>query len=284
VVTLRGPAGGGGTALGGVRLVATDLDGTVVRRDGTLSARVLAALDAVEDAGVPVVFVTGRPPRWMRPVVEQTGHRGLAVCANGAYVFDLATERVVERFLLAVDDAREAVRQVRAVLPDAVFAVERHESYAHEAAYTMRWESPEVAVVPTADDLLDEPVGKLLVRVEDSDGDAMLTAVTDRLAGLVTVTHSNQRDSLLEISARGVTKASTLERLAAERGIVAAEVVAFGDQPNDVPMLAWAGTGYAMADGHPAALAAVSRQARSVDEDGVALVLEQLLTQGTLPD
>jgi Cof subfamily protein (haloacid dehalogenase superfamily) len=264
-------------------MVATDLDGTLVRRDGVVTPRTRAALDAVEDAGVQVVFVTGRPPRWMHPVVEATGHRGLAVCANGAYVYDLATEQVVGRYLLEVDVARETVDRVRGVLPDAVFAVERHESYAHEAAYRMRWESPEVGVVPTADDLLDEPMGKLLVRVEDSDGDSMLAAVTEVLGELVTVTHSNQADCLLEISAAGVTKASTLALLADEHGITAAEVVAFGDQPNDLPMLTWAGTAYAMADGHPRVLAAVERRAAPAAEDGVAQVLEVLLAEGRLP-
>src|SRR4029079_1425070 len=125
-------------SLGRVRLVATDLDGTVVRRDGTVSPRMVAALRAVEDAGVPVVLVTGRPPRWMYPVVEATGHRGTAVCANGALVYDLATERVVDRDLLEPEAPREVVRGLRAALPRAVFAVERHESYAHERAYRMR--------------------------------------------------------------------------------------------------------------------------------------------------
>lgn len=269
-------------ALGQVRLVATDLDGTIVRHDGTVSPRTVAALNAVEDAGLPVVLVTGRPPRWMHPVVEATGHRGVAVCANGAYVYDLATETVLDRFLLDTDLGLEVVRRLRKALPGAVFAVERHESYAHEAAYRMRWESPDVGVVGSAEDLFAEPVGKLLVRVEGSDGDTMLAAARDELGDLVTTTHSNQSDCLLEISAAGVTKASTLARVAAGYGVGPAAVVAFGDQPNDVPMLEWAGAGYAMANAHPGVLAAVRRRTASVDDDGVALVLEQLLADGTL--
>src|SRR3712207_3885891 len=87
-----------GTTLEGMappRLVASDLDGTLVRSDGTVSDRTRAALEAVEAAGSVLVLVTGRPPRWMHPVVEATGHRGIAVCANGALVYDLHTERVV---------------------------------------------------------------------------------------------------------------------------------------------------------------------------------------------
>jgi hydroxymethylpyrimidine pyrophosphatase-like HAD family hydrolase len=91
------------------------------------------------------------------------------------------------------------------------------------------------------------------------------------------VTHSDVNDCLLEVSALGVSKASTLARLAASWGIEPADVVAFGDMPNDVDMLRWAGTGYAMADGHPEVLAAVDNHARTILEDGVAEVLESLL-------
>ncbi len=111
----------------------------------------------------------------------------------------------------------------------------------------------------------------------------MLAAAREVLGDLVSVTHSNPRDCLLEISAPGVTKASTLALLAGRLGIGPAQVLAFGDQPNDLPMLAWAGAAYAMGGSHPEVLAAVARRTGSVDEDGVAVVLEQLLATGTLP-
>jgi len=271
------------SSLGPVRLVATDLDGTVVRYDGTVSARTVAALAAIEDAGLPVVFVTGRPPRWMAPIVEATGHRGVAVCANGALVYDLHSGAVLDRFLLEPALALEAVGRLRGRLPGVAFAVERHESYAHEQAYRMRWESDDVITVATAEDLLDEPIAKLLARDESSTGDLMLAVARDVLGDLVAVTHSNQQDCLLEISAPGVTKASTLAVLAGRLGVEAESVLAFGDQPNDLPMLLWAGNAYAMSGSHPEVLAAVSRRAGSVDDDGVAVVLEQLLAAGTLP-
>ncbi len=270
-------------ALGQVRLVATDLDGTIVRPDGSVSARVRAALAAVEDAGVPLVLVTGRPPRWMHPVVEATGHRGIAICANGAMVYDLHTETVQDRFLLQPDVARQVVDRLLARMPEAVFAVERHESYAHEERYRMRWQADDVATVPTAADLLHEPMAKLLVRVESSSSDRMLAVARQALGDLAAVTHSNPRDCLLEVSAAGVTKASTLALLADRAGVAAAGVLAFGDQPNDVPMLVWAGHGYAMGDAHAEVLAAVPRRTASVLDDGVALVLETLLATGTLP-
>jgi Cof subfamily protein (haloacid dehalogenase superfamily) len=274
---------GGMSSLGPVRLVATDLDGTIVRRDGSVSARVVAALAAVEDAGLPVVFVTGRPPRWMAPVVQATGHRGVAVCANGALVYDLQTGAVLERFTLHPEVAAEVVRRLRQRLPGVSFAVERHESYAREERYRMRWDSPDVATVATAEELFAEPVAKLLARDETSSGDAMLAAAREVLGDLVAVTHSNPADCLLEMSAAGVTKASTLALLAGRLGIDAADVLAFGDQPNDLPLLLWAGHGYAMGGAHPELVAAVRRRTGSVDEDGVAVVLEHLLATSRLP-
>ena len=270
--------------LSGVRMVATDLDGTIVRRDGTVSDRTVAALAAVEEAGIGLVFVTGRPPRWMSSVVEATGHRGVAICAGGALVYDLHTEAVLDRFLLDPVLALDVVERLRDRMPGVAFAVERHESYAHERAYRMRWESGEVTTVATADELFDEPIAKLLVRDESSSGDPMLVIARDVLGDLVEVTHSNPQDCLLEISAPGVTKATTLAVLAARQGIGPESVVAFGDQPNDLAMLLWAGTAYAMADAHPEVLAAVPRRARPVADDGVAIVLEHLLATGTLPD
>ena len=260
-----------------IRLVATDLDGTVVRLDGTVSARTVAALAAVEDAGLHLLLVTGRPPRWMGGVVEATGHRGIAVCGNGAFVYDLHAERLLESFLIPTDVAVEAVARLRTAMPSAVFATESGQGFAHEPAYLPRWPSPPGTVVAPVEVLVAASVGKLLVRVEGSSGDAMLARARDAVGGLVEATHSNPRDCLLEISAGGVSKASTLARLAARAGVVAAEVLAFGDQPNDLPMLAWAGRGVAVANAHPQVLAAVTEHTAGVDDDGVAIVIEGLL-------
>lgn len=259
------------------RLVATDLDGTVVRHDGTISPRTVAALSAVEDAGWHLVLVTGRPPRWMAPVVEATGHRGRAICANGAFVYDLHTEQVLESFLLEPAAVREVARRLRAVMPGVHFALEAGDVFAREPGYNAHWPMPVAHPVGPVEEVLDRPVAKILARDDTSLGDAMLEIAAPALADLATVTHSNPRDGLLEISAPGVSKASTLARLCAELEVDAAEVVAFGDQPNDLPMLAYAGTAYAVANAHPAVLSAVDHHTASVDDDGVAIVLEELL-------
>ncbi len=258
-----------------IRLVATDLDGTVVRTDGTISARTVAALRRVEEAGATVVFVTGRPPRWMKPIAEQTGHTGLAICANGALVYDLHSEQVVERFELDVERAGEVVRLLREGLPGAAFACESVTDFAHEPDYLPRHVDDGIRRAAVGE-LIREPVFKILVRHERPDADAVLARARELLGDRVEVTHSTRGETLLEISAGGVSKASALAGMSAERGIGADEVLAFGDMPNDLPMLAWAGTSYAVANAHPDVLAAVTRRTASNDDDGVAQVLEQL--------
>jgi Cof subfamily protein (haloacid dehalogenase superfamily) len=263
------------------QLIATDLDGTVVRSDGSISARTVSALRAVERAGRTVVFVTGRPPRWMAAVAQETGHTGLAICANGALVYDLHREEVVERFELAVEVGREVVERLRAALPGIAFAVEHGDRFGREPAYVARFDWLEQRVAPVAD-LLDAPAVKLLVRHEERDVDELHAAAREILGDLVEVTHSSPAGpALLEISAAGVSKATTLARFCAERSIDAGAVLAFGDMPNDLPMLAWAGTSYAVANAHPDVLAATDGHTASNDEDGVAQVLERLFGPST---
>jgi hypothetical protein len=264
-----------------MRLVASDLDGTIVRVDGTISGRTLAALQACKRDGIDVVFVTGRPPRWMAPVAEFTGHTGIAVCGNGAVVYDLAAERIVRTRALTAQAVHDTVSALRTVLPGAVFALEALTGYRREPQFLPHHEAASAAMAAPIDELLgDDPVVlKVLCRDETSTADPMLEAARAVLGGISEPVHSGSNGSMLEISAIGVSKASTLAELAAERGIRAEEVVAFGDMPNDVPMLRWAGRGYAMADGHPEAIAAADATAPPSADDGVAQVLERLLAE-----
>ena len=107
------------------RAIATDLDGTLLRSDRSVSPRTREAVHAAEDAGMLVVIATGRPPRWIPPVIEELGDRGLVVCANGASVYDPARHELVHRIDLAPDVARSIVDDLEARLPDAVLGVEQ---------------------------------------------------------------------------------------------------------------------------------------------------------------
>jgi Cof subfamily protein (haloacid dehalogenase superfamily) len=260
-----------------VRLVATDLDGTLVRRDGTVSARTVAALAGCRAAGVDVVAVTGRPPRWLADLADVVGS-ATAICANGAIVYDLSTHRVVSATVIPPADVLAAVAAARAALPGTSAALETLAGFRHEPAYQPRFDARrESRVAPLEELLADDPgVVKLLLRQEGSAPDDVLARLYQALEGLVEPTHSGE-GGLVEVSALGVSKASTLSALAAERGVEAAQVAAFGDMPNDLAMLCWAGHSYAMADGHPDVVAAASATAPPCEEDGVAQVLERLV-------
>jgi Cof subfamily protein (haloacid dehalogenase superfamily) len=233
-------------------------------------------LAAVENAGALVVLVSGRPPRWLRPIADAVGHRGLAICANGALIYDLENEQVIEEHLLVPEAAAKVVRVLKEALPELAFAVERAGGFGYTPDYTPRLAPPPDALTASVEELVSQPAAKLLVRHHELDADELLAAATKVVGELATCTHSS-RDGLLEISAAGVSKASALKLLCDERGVPAADVIAFGDMPNDLPMLAWAGRAVAVANAHPTVLDAVREVTASNDEDGVAEVLEGLL-------
>ncbi|HEU0100912.1 MAG TPA: HAD family hydrolase [Mycobacteriales bacterium] len=256
------------------RLIASDLDGTLVRSDGTVAERTVQVLARAEEAGIPFVMVTGRPPRWMTEISRMTNHRGIAVCANGALVYDLHTEQVVESFLLEEDVASEIAEALRAALPDISFAVERTDlRFAHEDAYVPTYAIPDHEPAPV-ERLVSGGVVKLLARHGDLDSDELLAAAREAVGDRATLTHSSN-EGLLEVSAAGISKATGLAALAKEHGVDAEGVVAFGDMPNDLPMLAWAGHSVAMANAHPEVLELADEVTTSNDDDGVARVLER---------
>ncbi|MFG3168093.1 HAD-IIB family hydrolase [Streptomyces sp. NPDC048200] len=270
------------------RLIATDLDGTLLHDDKTVSARTIAALAAAEQAGIEVFFVTGRPARWMDVVSDHVHGHGLAICGNGAAVVDLHGGPGAHRFVkvreLAPDIALDVIQLLRAAAPGTVCAVERTFGLHLEPGYPlMHMEPPEI--VSPAEKLLakdaldaDQPVLKVLAFHPEMDPDDFLTVARTAIGTRANVTRSSP-SALLEISGPGVSKASTLELCCAERGIAPEEVAAFGDMPNDVEMLTWAGRSYAMGNAHPAAVAAASGRTAPNNEDGVAIVIERILAE-----
>lgn len=268
------------------RLIATDLDGTLLRDDKSVSPRTVAALAAAEEAGVEVFFVTGRPARWMDVVSDHVHGHGLAICGNGAAVVDLHGGPGAHRFVkvreLCRENALKAVRLLRDAAPGTVFAVEQTYGFHQEPDYPkLHMEIPdnllpaEELLAPDGPDA-DQPVLKILAYHPSLDPDAFLAIARPAVADHANVTRSSP-SALLELSGLGVSKASTLALCCAERGISPEEVVAFGDMPNDVEMLTWAGQSYAMGNAHPDAIAAASGRTVANNDDGVAVVIEQLL-------
>jgi hypothetical protein len=274
-----------------IKLLATDLDGTLLHSDGTVSDRTRNALIRAADEGLLVVFATGRPPRWLHDVADATGHTGLAVAANGAVLYDLATETVITEHVLSVELLTEITTTLRAEFPQLLFAVEYTSgdqgAFAFEPGYVHDWDinppigrdgRPIPRPVAAADlaVLISRPGVKLLAKDRDRDPTQFLERANALLGARVSVTNSSSI-GLIEIGAEGITKASGLAYVAETHGIKPDEVAAVGDMLNDLPMLAWAGQSYAVANAHPAVLAIADHEVASNDDDGVAQLIEALL-------
>lgn len=261
------------------RLVASDIDGTLIRTDGTLSPRTIAVLDQLYSRGVPTVLVTGRPVRWLRQLYDQMVEPLPAVCANGAVVYDPDTDEILRAAPLSVELLGDVTRQLREVVPDVTLAVEVEDgrSFWYEEKWPLHWDSEDkkVRVLTSPEELTSAPAVKLLARSASYGPDDFAALVSRTLGGIAEATHSSS-SALVEISAAGVTKAAGLAWFCERDGRTAEEVVAFGDMPNDLPLLAWAGRSVAMGNAHPALREIADEVTLTNDEDGVAVYLEKL--------
>jgi Cof subfamily protein (haloacid dehalogenase superfamily) len=263
-------------------LIACDVDGTLFDDNETLSPRTRDAVRAAVAAGAHFVVATGRPPRWIRPVVDALGFAPKAVCANGAVIYDAATDRVLSARTLAVDALAELAEIANRVIPGVGLAVERIGERAHDTAtpqfvsepgYEHAWLNPDNTEV-SIEDLLSAPAIKLLIRKTGARSSEMAAELAKHVGIEGDITYSTN-NGLVEIVPRGISKATGVEEIAKPLGIGNHEVVAFGDMPNDVPMLLWAGRGVAMGNAHPDVLAAADEITAPNTDDGVGRVLER---------
>jgi HAD superfamily hydrolase (TIGR01484 family) len=257
-------------------LVATDLDGTIIRRDGTISERTVAAFARVEHAGSRFVLATGRPPRVMDQVAAAFGNRGVAICSNGALTYDMRTSTVTAGPLITPADLAAAAGALREAIPGIGIGVEYQDGWAADDVFhSISWDLNVEITRPGDATLFARPAAKLLGRHLGYTPDDLLALAKPVLDGLVAATHSSGT-GLIEAVAFGVSKATAVAELAARYGIGPRSVVAFGDMPNDLPLLSWAGTSCAVANAHPDVLAAADHVIGSNDDDGVAAYLEQI--------
>ena len=261
------------------KLIGTDLDGTIVAHYGFISERTKIAFTAANAAGIHIYFVTGRPIRWMSEIKENFNF-GLGICGNGAMLYDFVNEKILEEWLFPVAAQLETVKRLRKVIPRVTFAIEANQEFHRERSYIPRWDiGADNVGVEQIEEAITAPALKILARCQNGEfsSDEMLALASKELAGIATVTHSNSTDSLLEISADGVSKGATLAKVAARHGLTADDCVTFGDNPNDFSMLAWASRSWAMADGHPDLMQHAKYQTDAHQEDGVAKVIERLI-------
>lgn len=263
---------------GGVRLVATDMDGTLLRVDHTISERTRAAIRDATEAGVVVVAATGRGWRSAVPLLAQTPEVHTAVCSNGALIRDISGEADTDVFAFPAEHIHPLLEAVCSRVPDAGLAWELSSGgFGFDEVYAQM--RPEVAEhypdhigarPPEDDDML-----KLLVRHPQMDEVQLLAVLEPVMPAEVLATYSGI--DTVEITGAGVHKASALAVLCQRLGIAAAEVMAIGDNRNDVEMLRWAGRGVAMGNAMPAAVEAADEQTADHMDDGVALVIESVL-------
>jgi hypothetical protein len=260
-----------------VTVIATDLDGTLLRSDSTLSPRTRSALHAAREAGFRVVVATARPYRVLDRVFAGEDLVDVAILGNGSGFYDMATKQVRLTHLLDAEVLRRLMKTISAHVPGSGFAVETGHRVLYEPGYLYRPTHDDNRVrVADHDDLLSEPSVKLMVWLPERDPHASWGKLAPFISDAIECTWSSDR-SPLEIAAAGVTKAAALGELCKTWGVDRADITAFGDSINDIPMMEWAGTSYAVANANPAVLDAASGRTASNDDDGVAIVIEQMV-------
>ncbi|MEE1828174.1 HAD family hydrolase [Streptomyces sp. BE20] len=272
------PADGGGLPF---RLVATDLDGTLLSSAETVSARTRAALATATGAGALHIIVTGRSAPWARPVFDEIGYRGIAVCGQGAQVYDAGAHKLLTSLTLDRQVAALAIAKIEAETgPLAVAANQDGLEGAVLAGpgYQLQIGSDLPVVRAAKDELLTAPISKLYIQHRSLTDDALAEAARRAAGDLVGVVMAGA--GIVELLPVGLSKATGLAVAARRLGVTAADTIAFGDMPNDVPMFGWAAHGVAMANAHQELLAVADEVTVSNDEDGVAAVLERLYPLG----
>lgn len=260
--------------LEGISIVATDLDGTLLASDGQISSRSREALARAADAGLAVIVVTARPHRALEELDLRDVH-GLAICANGAMVVDLATGGVVSSSVLPNLDALQVAAKLRDLVPGIAFAVETRDYYGHEPHYVNRWPKPEGSPVAPLDRLT--PNGAL--RILGSHADITVDRLREiaHLVGPSAYVTFSEGDGQVEVGPAGVSKASALAEVVATLGRTSDDVVAIGDMPNDLPMLEWARVAAAVANAHPDVIDAADLVFAKNDDDGVAHLIDLVI-------
>jgi Cof subfamily protein (haloacid dehalogenase superfamily) len=268
------------------KLVATDLDGTLLDSAGEVSPRTRAALEASWDAGIPVVGVTGRGPRLLDSVRVALDCRGIAVLAQGGFVVDLERDEVLRTVGLPRHQAMEVIARIEAVAGDLIVAVEdaAEQGEVHSplrVQHGFDWPYPEPAHLLPRDQVLPEgAVLKVFLRSSALGQDELL-ALAQRVVDPADAEVTHAGLGFIEVLPPGITKATGLAIALERYGVDLGDVLVFGDMPNDLPMIAAVteagGRAVAVANAHPAVRAAAPELTSGHDADGVARYLEALL-------
>ncbi|KAL1919363.1 uncharacterized protein VTP21DRAFT_2056 [Calcarisporiella thermophila] len=269
-----------------VRVFASDLDGTLVHSNKTVSRRAVNALSRLGELGVKIILCTGRPPRNVHKVTDVVPVNAPVLCSNGAIIYDPYTQTVLERRDIDQESARHIIKLLIASFPTALFSAESGTCYrAEQRYYDMRQDhfppTVPVQVVPTALDLVsNDTPGKITLLVPGLTAEEMYEQMPKELlaeGSPCKVTFSGE--DYVEFSAPGVCKGSTLAAYCEKLGVPREAVVSVGDNHNDIEMIQWAGRGYAMGNAHQSLKQIAAYTTATNDEDGVAQLVEKLIEE-----
>lgn len=259
------------------RLIATDLDGTLLRSDESVSRRTRDALAAATAAGAAHLVVTGRGVPWTRHILDDLGYDGLAVCGQGAQVYDASSHRLLTSVTLDRRLAGVALAKIESAVGPLHLAASRDGldgDVLVGPGYAVTGSLPATPFTD-ASDLWSAPLNKIYIQHPDLSDDELAEAARQAAGGFVTVAMAGA--GIVELLPLGLSKATGLSLAARRLGIRKSETIAFGDMPNDIPMFAWAAHGVAMANAHQELRAVADEVTSSNEDDGIAEVLERFL-------
>jgi Cof subfamily protein (haloacid dehalogenase superfamily) len=263
------------------KLIATDLDGTLVRSDDTVSSYTHEILDRVRAEGIRVVAATGRGPRLTSLTRTDIRSADFLVLAQGGWVLDQAESRYLRQARLSGQALGEVLGAIESVIGplSVMFEALEHDNSPLWGDYDPTWRYPVTVVPRSRPECLQSEVIKAFARSFAVDVDELLSVAQQVVpSDLATVTQAGL--NYVEISPPGIDKGTGLSIVAEAVGVDPSDVLVFGDMPNDLPMFTWAGWGrVAVANAHPSVLAVADSVTLSNDHDGVALYLHRLLSE-----
>ncbi|MFJ2023679.1 HAD family hydrolase [Streptomyces sp. NPDC087897] len=265
------------------KLVATDLDGTLLRGDDTVSERTREALAAATAAGAAHIVVTGRAVPWTRHILDDLGYEGLAVCGQGAQIYHAGEHKLLTSLTLDRRLAGLALAKIEAEVGPLHLAAGRDgldgEVLVGPGYRVQEGPLPYVFVEDAAE-MWTAPLNKVYIQHAELDDDALAFAARAAVGSLVDVVMAGP--GVVEILPLGLSKATGLALAARRLGVKAGDTIAFGDMPNDIPMFGWARHGVAMANAHDELKAVAHEVTASNEDDGIAVVLEELLRSASV--
>lgn len=263
------------------KLVATDLDGTLLGEDHMVSARTREALTAATAAGAAHIIVTGRAVPWTRAILDDLGYDGLAVCGQGAQVYHAGEHRLLTSVTLDRQVAVVALSKIEAEVGPLALAASRDgldgDVLIGPGYQVQEGPLPSLRLDDRAE-MWTQPINKVYIQHPELSDDALAKVARETAGSMVAVVMAGP--GVVELLPLGLSKATGLSLAARRLGVTAADTIAFGDMPNDIPMFGWARHGVAMANAHEALKAVADEVTASNDDDGIAVVLERLLQQG----